>query len=74
MEGELPTSGREFQLLSFTETFSPITLGAKLPLFFSFPRLDSYFGIVSSAHEAHALIDAAKLGVRRRFVLKFRSS
>lgn len=33
-------------------------------------RTDSYFGIVSSAHEAHALIDAAKLGVRRRFLLQ----
>lgn len=67
MEAELPRSGRASQ----KDSLLPSAALADLLCFIvaSSAATDSYFGIVSSAQEAHAILEASKLGVSRPRVL-----
>lgn len=68
MQADMSRAGRELDVQTTRprcrRTFASAVAGKTVTKAIPSPQTDSYFGVVSSAQEAHAILEASKLGVR----------
>ena len=71
MQADMSRAGRELDVRTTRprcrRTFASAVAGESVTKVIPRPQTDSYFGVVSSAQEAHAILEASKLGVSSRF-------